>query len=104
MRFARVAFAALVFLCAGVSQEQVRAQGRNCMAAALLDRILAKEHHEVVVATGTIGDSAAARFYVSRESRTWTLVILLPDGRACLLAAGKAFDLVKSSEKPGEPS
>lgn len=57
-----------------------------------LRKTLAERHGEAVVGLGVAGNGESMfELLTSVEGETWTLLIRLPDGRACLLASGKAW-------------
>lgn len=47
----------------------------------------------------------AVNFYANSQSGSWTLVVVTPQGMACVMAAGQDFETAKPVEiKPGNPS
>lgn len=42
--------------------------------------------------------------YASRNTGTWTILLTLPDGRSCLIAAGESWQVGPPPDRaPGEP-
>ena len=53
--------------------------------------MLESQYGEIPFATGTVMAGAAAEFYRNDTTGTWTLLVIRPDGLACIAAAGEAF-------------
>ena len=69
-----------------------RAQAVCGARAEIADR-LAGAFAEVPVARGLSADGRMVEVFASPEG-SWTLVVTRPDGRACLAAAGEAWEAV----------
>lgn len=66
------------------------AQGIPCAPRESLLRFVIDQRGETRQATGTAGRGAQMALFAS-EAGSWTMVLFLPDGRACLLASGEGF-------------
>ena len=58
--------------------------------AAIIDQLKSK-YQESRQAVGLISDNGAAELYVS-EKGTWTMLVTLPTGKSCIIAAGHSWD------------
>ena len=54
-------------------------------------------------ATGLVGSRAVLELYASDATGTFSIIATLPDGRACLIAAGDHYAPV-AAEPPGAPA
>lgn len=57
---------------------------------AILD-YLANEHGETPVASGTANNGGTVEVVASENGETWTILITMPDGRTCMMAAGNGW-------------
>lgn len=65
---------------------------------------LAQIHGETLQSAGlTTGDTAIVEVYASEETGSWTILIVLPNGIACLIAAGQMWDASPAGRPKGEP-
>lgn len=64
-----------------------KAAEQRCIPYNAAVQALHDSHGEEVAFTGYVSDKAVLVVFVSRD-RTWTLVAVSPDGKACLVAAG----------------
>jgi len=65
---------------------------------------LSEKYGETRQSIGLARNNSIMEVYASDETGTWTILVTLPDGRSCLIAAGNSFEnlneaLKKSSEK-----
>lgn len=87
-RTALMAAAVLVTLTApGVAQAQFAMCGER---AQIVDQLKSK-YQESRQAVGLISDNGAAELYIS-EKGTWTMLVTLPSGKSCIIAAGHSWD------------
>lgn len=70
--------------------------------AAVLDQ-LSTRFHEAPVAVGLTNNGALLELLTSPEGETWTIIITMPNGATCLMAAGEDWQQLAAPE-PGEPS
>jgi hypothetical protein len=56
----------------------------------IIDQLKTK-YQESRQAVGLISDNGAAELYVS-EKGTWTMLVTLPSGKSCIIAAGHSWD------------
>lgn len=70
------------------------AQGRNCgQRAAIVERLETK-YGETRQSVGLAPNNGVVETFASADTGTWTIVITLPNGMTCLVAAGEAFEEV----------
>ena len=78
------------------------AQPRACGPHDQLRSSLDERHGEARRAAGLTADGQAMmELYAAPESGSWTILVVLTDGRACLLAAGSAFQAL-APPAPGD--
>ena len=70
-----------------------------CAERAELVERLAADYGEQRIGAGLAQD-ALTELYTNAETRSWTLLLVLPDGRACLLGSGWEWH----EDKTGEPA
>ena len=61
---------------------------------------LAETYGETRQALGIAGSSAVVEVYASPETGTWTILVTLADGTACLVASGEAWEAVAEDLRP----
>jgi hypothetical protein len=52
---------------------------------------LAHQYGERLIATGETASGSLVELYAAPDGKSWTLVLALSDGRACLMAAGDGW-------------
>ena len=68
------------------------AQGQNCGArTAVVDR-LADKYGESRQSIGMAPKGRVVEVFASQETGTWTILVTMPNGVSCLMAAGKAWE------------
>lgn len=78
-------------------------QQANCAARSQVVDRLETKYGESRRSVGLAANNGVVETYASDESGTWTIVITLPNGMTCLVAAGNAFEPVDDpSVKPGD--
>jgi hypothetical protein len=90
IRFPHALSCALGLLTAAgpaVAQQQARCAPR----AQLLDMIQ-NRFDETRRAIGLTGSQTVMELYASETSGSWTILVTLPNGMTCLVAAGSAFE------------
>ncbi|WP_323022205.1 hypothetical protein [Pararhodobacter sp.] len=81
----RLLTAAFALLPAALSAQTLPCAPRERVLVFVID-----ERGETRLATGEAARGASVELYAS-DSGSWTLLLNLPDGRACLLANGENF-------------
>ena len=76
-----------------------------CPARETVSEYLASEFHEEPIAMGLANNGGVIELYTSLDRTTWTIMITMPDGRSCMLAAGQAWEslptIVAEVPEPG---
>jgi len=58
-----------------------------------------KKYREEPVALGLANDGRVLEVLTTRTGSTWTIIMTLPDGRSCVVAAGEGWDVVRTMVK-----
>jgi hypothetical protein len=89
--FRRTVFMAVAGCFALIAPSTSYAQFAMCgERMAIIDQLKTK-YKESRQAVGLIADNGAAELYVS-EKGTWTMLMTLPNGKSCIIAAGHSWD------------
>ena len=67
------------------------AQGRVCAKRDKLVAELAKSHGETRQSAGLQRNNGVIETFANTETGSWTIIVSLPTGVSCLVAAGEAF-------------
>ena len=80
------------------------AQGRPaCAERTLVVQRLADRYGETLQSMGLNQSNGVVEVYASEETGTWTILVTSPDGKTCLLAAGKMWEADATPlAKPGQ--
>lgn len=76
--------------------------GRCGPAGEMIEAVTGEKYAEVPVAKGMAG-SLAMTLFANPKTRTWTMLLFMPDGMACLFAAGIEYEPAPPPP-PGEPT
>ncbi|WP_159585950.1 hypothetical protein [Chelativorans xinjiangense] len=63
-------------------------QRQACMPFDKLSDSLAEKYHEQPTSIGLVNETTIVHVFASPDGRTWTLVSVTADGRACIMASG----------------
>lgn len=95
-----VALSALTLAFASPALAQQRTCGNR---AAIVERLDSK-YGEQPAGMGLSNSNSMVEVFASEETGTWTILITMPSGQTCLVAAGEywdaAPDLVKNTGQP----
>ena len=78
-------------------------QGRLCAKREDVVKQLATVHGEHRKSVGLQKNARVMETFANPETGTWTIIVSLPTGLSCLVAAGEAFQHIPP-EAPGYPS
>lgn len=67
------------------------AQGQNCGPRDRIVTLLRDRHGETRQAVGLQQNMQVMETYANSETGSWTIIVALPTGMACLVAAGEAW-------------
>ena len=81
--------AALVASTDAIAQSN---QGRNCAPRDAVVERLSTRYGESRQSIGIGSNNSVVEVFASTETGTWTIVVTMPTGVACLVAAGQAFE------------
>ena len=100
-------FAALIVLWIGTgaadAQPMPRPQPQQqpCGVYAEMAGVLADEWGELAIGQGLSG-GAITELYANGATGTWTIIVAMPDGRACIVAVGEMWQAIKPAA--GDPA
>jgi hypothetical protein len=101
-------FFALSLGFAGLVLATDRALGQpapQCGPRAEVTAQLAERYGESRRAIGIAANTALVELFASDQTGTWTITVTGPDGTACLVASGEAFEAIaEAPSRPGEPA
>ena len=103
MRHISVIAAAIAALTTTVSMTAATHAQGMCFPRADLVQQLARDFQEAPAAVGITDDGSLLEVFASKDGETWTVVVSLPDGTACPVAAGQQWletPRVANAEKP----
>ena len=63
-----------------------------CYTRKAVKQHLSKNFQERSMALGVANNGGVVELFTAKDGKTWTLVITLPHGPTCLLAAGKDWE------------
>lgn len=91
-----VLLSSLVFAC-GIAASPISAQTAEgvrmpCHDAGEIARQLTSKYKEAPVAMGLQSNGNLLQIYASDKKNTWTVVSTTPNGKSCIVAAGKRWE------------
>ncbi|WP_092857131.1 hypothetical protein [Albimonas pacifica] len=89
-----------------LAQAPVPVQGATCGARAEVVSRLKAKYGETRRGYGLQRGQAVVEIYASSETGSWTIIMSMPNGLACLVAAGEnwAAPGAEAAEAPGDPA
>lgn len=76
-------------------------QGNNCGARKTVLDYLSTKYEEKPVAMGIAANGSLIEVLSSSKGSTFTIIITVPDGKTCMVAAGEGWeDLIAQVKKP----
>ncbi len=85
-----LALALLLAVVAQVSAQSV------CATHARVAKQLESQYAEAPIAIGLVSNGGVIELFSTRDGSTWTLVMTMPDGRSCAVAAGQGWETLSS--------
>ena len=86
--------------CASVTAAQ--AQQASCAKRDMIVERLASKYGESRQSAGLNQNNGMVEVFASDETGTWTILVTMPNGISCLMAAGKAWQGVAESASQPE--
>jgi len=100
-----ILWVAAIGLAAATLATPSQSQTSNCGEHGAVVERLAKKYGEARQGLGIAQNNGVVEVFASEQSGTWTIVITMPSGRTCLVAAGEAWELVNEPiVKHSEPA
>ena len=88
--------AALVTAGFALAAQPILAQDTPCTQRTAVLKQLSKQYSEAPVAMGLANNGGVIELLHSNDQRTWTLIITMPDGMSCPIAAGQSWESLKT--------
>lgn len=82
---------AVALAAPSLAATEAAAQGRVCAKRDKLVAELANSHGETRQSVGLQRDSGVVETFANTDTGSWTIIVSLPTGVSCLVAAGEAF-------------
>ncbi len=89
-----IVLTALLALTTAASAQQ------NCGPRAVVVEHLTENFGESRQTIGMGQDGQVVEVYASTETGSWTIIVTLPNGSSCLVAAGDAFEVLAEAPAP----
>jgi hypothetical protein len=70
------------------------AQPMRCHTRQAVLEHLAKNYQEHTAELGVANNGGIVELFAAKDGKTWTIVITMPNGPTCLLAAGKDWETI----------
>ncbi len=86
--------AALVTAGFALAAQPILAVEAPCTDRTAVLKLLSGQYKEAPVAMGLANNGGVIELLHSRDRTTWTLIITMPDGMACPIAAGQSWEPV----------
>ncbi len=79
------------------------AQGASCANRDMIVERLETKYGESRQSAGLNQNNGMVEVFASTETGTWTILVTMPNGMSCLMAAGKAWQgMAAATEVPGQ--
>ena len=80
------------------------AQGASCANREMIVERLETKYGESRQSAGLNQNNAMIEVFASTKTGTWTILVTMPNGTSCLMAAGKAWQgMATATATPGQP-
>jgi hypothetical protein len=92
----------LVLVAAAVSLLALPAfaQPAACSSRDNVLKQLSSQFSEAPIGMGVVGNGGIIEFLSSKAGQTWTIILTMPNGVSCLIAAGESWERVPVKAKP----
>lgn len=92
----RLLFLSCAMLATILLSVQATAQPARCGDRTSIISKLSEKYGETPQSIGLGQNNGVVEVFASLETGTWTILMTLPDGRSCLIAAGEAFETIST--------
>ena len=92
-RIATVAMAAMLGLF--VTSQAAAEEARTCATRGEALAHLSDKYSEAPIAMGLTNKGAVIEVLTNKSGTTWTIIITMPNGVSCMVAAGEGWELVR---------
>jgi hypothetical protein len=99
MRLQTVSAALVSFLIGPVA---LAAADEGCAERERVLDFLAETYQEAPVATGIANNGGLIEVVTAPDGSTWTILITMPDGTSCMVAAGEGWERLPSAVQSAE--
>jgi hypothetical protein len=82
----------LAILGIALAAGSASAQGQVCGERVQIVQRLLEKYGETRQSMGLQQNNGVVEIFASTESGTWTILVTMPNGMSCLVAAGEAWD------------
>ena len=76
------------------------AQPAACSSRDNVLKQLSNQFSEAPIGMGVVGNGGIIEFLSSKAGQTWTIILTMPNGVSCLIAAGESWERVPVKAKP----
>ncbi|PIB25682.1 hypothetical protein BFP76_00680 [Amylibacter kogurei] len=80
------------------------AEPTNCAARGKVVQSLNDQYGETRRSIGLGQNNGVVELFASDNTGTWTILVTLPNGMSCLMAAGDAFEFTSDALQRGAPT
>ena len=103
-RLSRLLPHGIAILAASLAASAAQA-GEKCAPRPQVIERLVSGYGETRQSIGLGGEQQVIETFAAAETGTWTIIVTLPTGMSCVIAAGEAFENVAGTvPAPGEPA
>jgi hypothetical protein len=93
----RLALASVAVLAFGLAQTASAQQQPACTKRTDILNHLANKYSEAPVAIGLANNGGVLEVLSSQSGKSWTIILTMPNGTACMIAAGENWESVPQS-------
>ncbi len=90
--------ASIAFASPASSQQQLCTE-RNAVVTQL-----SKQYSEAPVAMGLANNGGLIEILSSDKGQSWTIILTMPNGMTCMIAAGEGWEALPASVRKGPPA
>ena len=103
MKCIKIASVVVAGLISGIATQAVAQGGASCANRDLIVDRLETKYGERRQSAGLNQNNGMVEIFASDDTGTWTILVTMPNGMSCLMAAGKAWQGETAAvEAPGE--